>query len=139
MGYVSSSCSKLGVSHCEQRSCPIFSLAKDRSYHSHQLDLRHRLAVCQVIVLHPLSSTFPPDDLASVLHLFWCARQRHFYVAIVIAKFRYVIPAPGESWQENAVDPRQKGPVRMNMPIASENLVLELYIFLLPIAGIRNL
>lgn len=62
-----------------------------------------------------------------------------FYVAIVIVTLYYTTPAPGQSWQENIRDPREAGTFRTSIPIASGSLVLDLYIFLLPIAGIWNL
>lgn len=58
---------------------------------------------------------------------------------MMIATLYYTVPATGESWQEHSVSPREKGAVRMIIPIAAGSLLLDVYIFLLPIAGIWNL
>lgn len=62
-----------------------------------------------------------------------------FYISIVIATLYFTCPAPGESWKKNSTSPRQSGALEMTIPIASGSLLLDVCIFLLPIAGIWNL
>lgn len=62
-----------------------------------------------------------------------------FYFSIVVATLYYTTPAPGQSWQEVFGSSREAGALRLTLYIASGSLILDIYIFLLPIFGIWNL
>ncbi|KAI9640835.1 hypothetical protein NHQ30_010676 [Ciborinia camelliae] len=62
-----------------------------------------------------------------------------FYFSILVATLYYTAPRPGESWQETYLSPRYYGIFNMTIPIAAGSLVLDVYIFLLPIFGVWNL
>jgi len=62
-----------------------------------------------------------------------------FYTSIVAATIYFTAPAPHESWVEAYVSPRYAGALKMTIPIASGSLVLDIYIFLLPIFGLYGL
>lgn len=62
-----------------------------------------------------------------------------FYLSIIVATLYYSAPGPGESWQEAYVSPKQAFQLKMTLYIASGSLIIDVYIFLLPIFGIWNL
>ncbi|OJJ98505.1 hypothetical protein ASPACDRAFT_1857760 [Aspergillus aculeatus ATCC 16872] len=62
-----------------------------------------------------------------------------FYIAIAVATLYYTSPAPGQSWQESFLSPRYTGMVPLMIPIAVGNLVLDVYILILPMLSIWRL
>ncbi|KAK8047543.1 hypothetical protein PG996_015607 [Apiospora saccharicola] len=62
-----------------------------------------------------------------------------FYIGVIVASFYYQVPNPGQTWQEGFTNPRYTDSFNMTIPIASGSLVLDFYIFLLPLIAVRNL
>ena len=60
-----------------------------------------------------------------------------FYTAIVVWTIAISSPAPGQSWQSAA--PKGGKTLRDTVWIASVGLILDIYILLLPIAGVSRL
>jgi hypothetical protein len=56
-----------------------------------------------------------------------------FYTAIFIASVYYQAPGVGQTWQEGYLNPRYTNIRHMTMPIASGNLILDLYILIIPL------
>ncbi|KAK9423448.1 hypothetical protein SUNI508_14028 [Seiridium unicorne] len=62
-----------------------------------------------------------------------------FYTAVVIASIYYQAPNPGQTWQEGFMNARYNQSFNMTIPIASGSLVLDTYIFVLPLFAIQSL
>ncbi|PQE22364.1 integral membrane protein [Rutstroemia sp. NJR-2017a WRK4] len=62
-----------------------------------------------------------------------------FYIGILVGTLYFTAPHPGESWEETYLSPRYMRIFSMTIPIAAGSLILDIYIFLLPIFGIWNL
>ncbi|KAJ3571854.1 hypothetical protein NPX13_g5237 [Xylaria arbuscula] len=62
-----------------------------------------------------------------------------FYTIVVIASFAYQVPNAGQTWQEGFLNPRYNDAFRWTIPIASGSLILDTYIFILPVIAIFNL
>ena len=62
-----------------------------------------------------------------------------FYASILIATFAFTVPTPGETLQQTVQSPRQARTVPLTIPIAAISLVLDVYILVLPIAGVSKL
>ena len=60
-----------------------------------------------------------------------------FYAAIVIWVLSVISPAPGETWQDTTHENQRMIPEAVW--IACVGLVLDIYILLLPIAGVKQL
>lgn len=58
---------------------------------------------------------------------------------MIIAPLAYSAPELGESFVETSQSPRQAGLLRISLPIACFNLVLDFYILILPIAVVQRL
>ncbi|KAH7136042.1 hypothetical protein B0J11DRAFT_177504 [Dendryphion nanum] len=56
-----------------------------------------------------------------------------FYIAIFIASVYFQAPGYGQTWQEGYQNPRYLLIRQMTMPIAAGNLILDLYILVIPI------
>lgn len=57
----------------------------------------------------------------------------------LIPTLAFTAPAPGETLLQTAQSPRQVKVLDLALPIACMNLVLDLYILILPIAGVSKL
>ena len=62
-----------------------------------------------------------------------------FYVCILIVTLAYTVPAPGQTWQESIQTARSVHSVTMSPYVSSGSLVLDVYILVLPIAGVSKL
>ena len=62
-----------------------------------------------------------------------------FYIAVLIPSIYYMAPNPGQSWQEGFTNPRYLKSLNLNMPIAIGSLILDVYIFLLPLVAVPKL
>ncbi|KAI0410417.1 hypothetical protein F5X98DRAFT_386111 [Xylaria grammica] len=62
-----------------------------------------------------------------------------FYTIVVIASFVYQVPNPGQTWQEGFMNSRYTDSFHWTIPIASGSLILDTYIFILPVVAIFNL
>ncbi|KAJ5934519.1 hypothetical protein N7466_004066 [Penicillium verhagenii] len=62
-----------------------------------------------------------------------------FYTAALTATLYYTSPAPGETWQESITSERYAKMEAWIMPIASINLVIDVYILIIPIIPILGL
>jgi hypothetical protein len=62
-----------------------------------------------------------------------------FYIAVIIASIYYQAPDPGQTWQQGFMNSRYTKSFDMTMPIASGSLVLDTYIFILPLIAVMNL
>ncbi|KAJ6016992.1 hypothetical protein N7451_000371 [Penicillium sp. IBT 35674x] len=62
-----------------------------------------------------------------------------FYTAVLVATLSFTSPAPGETWQGSLISARYAKMEAWIMPIASINLVIDVYILVLPILPILGL
>lgn len=62
-----------------------------------------------------------------------------FYASVLIATFAFTVPAPGQTLQQTVQSPQQARIVPLTLPIAVMSLVLDVYILVLPIAGVSKL
>lgn len=62
-----------------------------------------------------------------------------FYTAVLVATLSFTSPAPGETWQESITSQRYAKMEAWIIPIASINLVIDMYILFLPIIPIVGL
>ncbi|KAJ2997401.1 hypothetical protein NUW58_g667 [Xylaria curta] len=62
-----------------------------------------------------------------------------FYTIVIISSFIYQVPNPGQTWQEGFLNERYTQSFKWTIPIASGSLILDTYIFILPIIAIFNL
>ena len=62
-----------------------------------------------------------------------------FYFAVVVFTLCFTAPAPGQTFADAFLSPRYGRMFNTTIPIASGSLVLDLYIFCLPVAGVWNL
>lgn len=62
-----------------------------------------------------------------------------FYLAVLITKLALTIPGPGRTFQEQFNSPRQAKMGSFVLPTVWINLVLDVYILVLPIAGVSKL
>jgi hypothetical protein len=62
-----------------------------------------------------------------------------FYVAVIAASIYYQAPNPGQTWQEGFRNERYQRSFNMTIPIASGSLILDTYIFILPLIAIQSL
>lgn len=62
-----------------------------------------------------------------------------FYLAVCIASFYFMVPNPGQTWQEGFRNERYGNAINMTIPIATGSLTLDLYIFLLPLIAVSKL
>lgn len=62
-----------------------------------------------------------------------------FYFSVIVATFAFTIPAPGETMAKHIQLPRQAHSLDLTIPVASMSLVLDVYILILPIAGVSRL
>ena len=62
-----------------------------------------------------------------------------YYFSILVATLVFTAPAPGQTLQQSVQSQRQAKALTMPVPIASMNLVLDVYILVLPIAGVSKL
>jgi hypothetical protein len=62
-----------------------------------------------------------------------------FYTLILAVSLAFTSPAPGQSWLDTFTSDRQTHMQKWIMPIAAGNLILDVYILLLPIASVLRL
>ena len=62
-----------------------------------------------------------------------------FYVAILAVDLAYSAPAPGQSMLDNALHPRPCPGINLNVLVTAFGLALDVYILVLPIAGLSTL
>jgi hypothetical protein len=62
-----------------------------------------------------------------------------FYFSIFVATLAFTAPGPRQTWQEAFKNPREQGALKVTLPIASISLILDVYILVLPIAGVSKL
>lgn len=62
-----------------------------------------------------------------------------FYTAMLALYLALTVPSPGETLQQSVQGPRQAQELAVALPRACINLVLDVYILILPIAGISRL
>ncbi len=62
-----------------------------------------------------------------------------FYLGIWMARMYKASPKPGQSWQDHFNSPRYSKATNIAIPLTSVSLVFDLYIILLPIAGVMQL
>ena len=62
-----------------------------------------------------------------------------FYTALIIFTLTLTAPAPNQSWQEASQRPGQDVCLRATVGLACVGLVLDIFILLLPIAGVSRL
>ncbi|CAJ2500629.1 Uu.00g034820.m01.CDS01 [Anthostomella pinea] len=62
-----------------------------------------------------------------------------FYTSVIIASIYYQAPNPGQTWQEGFTNERYNKSFYMTLPIASGSLILNTYIFVLPLIAVWNL
>ena len=62
-----------------------------------------------------------------------------FYLAVVIFTLVLTAPTPGQSWQQASQRPGHEAILKATVGIACVGLVLDVYILVLPIAGVRQL
>ena len=62
-----------------------------------------------------------------------------FYTALLIFTLVEVAPRPHESWQEAALRPGQQTVLKPTVGFACVGLVLDIFILILPIAGVQRL
>ncbi|KAF2107186.1 hypothetical protein BDV96DRAFT_506589 [Lophiotrema nucula] len=62
-----------------------------------------------------------------------------FYIAIFTASVYYQAPGYGQSWQEGKANARYENIRHMALPIAAGNLILDVYIFIIPLVVSWNL
>ncbi|KAI9924228.1 hypothetical protein ASPWEDRAFT_42662 [Aspergillus wentii DTO 134E9] len=59
-----------------------------------------------------------------------------FYISVIAATLYFTAPAPGQSWQDSFSSNRYRRSLNTTIPIAAGSLVLDIYIFILPVACI---
>ena len=62
-----------------------------------------------------------------------------FYLSTLVASLAFLVPAAGQSLQQALLGPREARAIAMSVPIASMNLVLDVFILVLPLLGISKL
>lgn len=62
-----------------------------------------------------------------------------FYISILAATLAFTAPAPGQTLEQSVQSPRQVRVLSLSIPIACMSLVLDVYILVLPIAGVAKL
>ncbi|KAJ5945493.1 hypothetical protein N7454_002332 [Penicillium verhagenii] len=62
-----------------------------------------------------------------------------FYAAILVTILSYTTPAPGQTWAQEFSSLRYDRTLNWAIPISSGNLIIDLYILVLPMAPIWNL
>lgn len=62
-----------------------------------------------------------------------------FYMAVWIAQVYLTSPEPGQSWQDDFRSPKYFKSLDIPIPLAAVSLVFDVYIFVLPIAGVVRL
>ena len=62
-----------------------------------------------------------------------------YYLSILIATLALTVPHPGQSLLQTVQSSRQAKALKMAVPTASINLALDVYILVLPIAGVSKL
>lgn len=62
-----------------------------------------------------------------------------FYTGTTIVQFVFATPPPGVTWQEQALSAKEYEATRISVPAASVGLVIDVFIFVLPIRAILKL
>lgn len=62
-----------------------------------------------------------------------------FYIAITIPAIYYQAPNPGQTWQEGLMNDRYTDVFGLSIPAASGSLILDVYIFILPLVAVSKL
>lgn len=62
-----------------------------------------------------------------------------WYSALLITELALTVPHPGQSFLEQLMSPRKEKSFEIAVPTASINLIFDVYIFILPIAGTSKL
>ena len=62
-----------------------------------------------------------------------------FYASVLIATFAFTVPGPGQTLQQVVQSPREARARTLPIPVASMSLVLDVYILILPVAGVSQL
>ena len=62
-----------------------------------------------------------------------------FYISVLTATLAFTVPAPGQTLQQVVQSPREAQARSLTIPITSMSLVLDVYILILPIAGVSQL
>lgn len=62
-----------------------------------------------------------------------------FYTSMLALYLAFTIPHPGQTLQQSVQSPRQAHELAVALPRACVNFVLDVYILILPIAGISRL
>ena len=62
-----------------------------------------------------------------------------YYTLNLVLAFIYTLPRRGETLQQSSQNPRQLGELYKSLPASCINLVLDVYILILPIAGVSKL
>lgn len=62
-----------------------------------------------------------------------------FYIANLIPSIYYQAPDPGQSWQKSLQNPRYLEVFKLSIPIAVGSLILDFYIFVLPLIAVMKL
>lgn len=62
-----------------------------------------------------------------------------FYIAVIAASIYYQAPNAGQTWQEGFMNARYTESFNMTLPIASGSLILDTYIFILPLVAVSKL
>ena len=62
-----------------------------------------------------------------------------FYTGLIISTLTLTAPAPNQSWQEASQRPGHDAVLRATVGLACVGLVLDIFILLLPIAGVSRL
>ncbi len=62
-----------------------------------------------------------------------------FYMGIWIAQIYLTSPKPGQSWQDDFKSPRYLKSLDIAVPLTAASLVFDVYIMVLPIAGVMQL
>jgi hypothetical protein len=62
-----------------------------------------------------------------------------FYISKAICAIYFMVPNPGQSWAEALSNPRHIHAMDMSIPIASGSLILDVYIFIIPMIVLSGL
>lgn len=62
-----------------------------------------------------------------------------FYTAVTIVSLYYQAPNPGQTWQEGYMNARYADSLNLPIPIAGGSLLLDVYIFVLPLIAVMKL
>ena len=62
-----------------------------------------------------------------------------FYVSYWIVQVYFTTPEHGQSWLQDFESPRYSNAMKVAIPLTSLSLVFDIYIFVLPIAGVLRL